>query len=162
MNEDPPPFLTFADLMSSVGEFVFWWSLMELGLTKSIEDARKRLGMTSAKVQGPFAERIGKWSKLAKALPENRNSCALVDEICTQALILKGHRNLIVHGLHGGDSQPENGEAHIICVVGGFENPTGKTVHYTIAKMKDLTQGIDACRRAFSSLHNFNHRIASR
>lgn len=160
MNEDPPPFLTFADLMSSVGEFIFWWSLMELGLTKSIEESRERLGIEPSKVQGAFADRITKWATLAKALPENHEWEKLVDEIVAQAVSLKNHRNLIVHGLRGGNSLPNNGEAHITCVVGGFENPSGKTVKYTISQLKDFTQGTDACRRAYVSLRNFNHRIA--
>lgn len=160
MNEDPPPFLTFADLMSSVGEFIFWWSLMELGLTKSIEESRDRLGIAPAKVQGAFADRITKWATLAKDLPENRERGGLVDEIAAQALSLKNHRNLIVHGLRGGNSLPKKGEGHIICVIGGFENPSGKTVHYTISRLKDFTKGTDACRRGYISLRNFNHRIA--
>lgn len=160
MNEEPPPFLTFADLMSSVGEFIFWWSLMELGLTKSIEESRERLGISPAKVQGPFADRINKWATLVKALPENHDRGELVDEITAQALKLKNHRNLIVHGLRGGNSLPDDGEGHIICVVGGVENPSGKTVQYTISQLKDFTQGTDACRRAYNSLRNFNHRIA--
>lgn len=159
---DPiPKFLSFADLMSSVGAFMFHWSMMEQGLTDAITEGRGRLGNTSAKVKGSFAVRIDLWADLAKALPDNDAAHSLIDNVQSQAMALKGIRNLITHGLCGGNSQPEKGEAHIVCAVGGFDNPSGKTIKYTLAQLEDFTQGIDACRRSFIRLRNFNHRITT-
>lgn len=159
MTERSPNFLTFADLMSAVGAFLFHWSLMEQGLTDAITEAHKRLGKTSVKIKGSFAERIDLWANLIKALPENGDTQDIVDNVREQAMALKNIRNLITHGLCGGNSQPEKGEAHIICAVGGFENPSGETVQYSLAQVEDFTQGIDACRRSLVRLRNFNYRI---
>lgn len=132
---------------------------MEQGLTDAITEARERLGNASAKVKGSFAERIALWAGLVKALPENGDAQDIVDDVREQAMALKDIRNLITHGLCGGNSQPEKGEAHIICAVGGFENPSGETVQYSLAQVEDFIQGIDACRRSFVRLRNFNYRI---
>ena len=159
MTEQYPKFLTFADLMSAVGGFMFHWSMLEQGLTDAIEEARERLGKAPAKIKGSFAERIDLWTDLANALPENYATHILVDDVRSQAMALKGIRKLITHGLCGGNSQPKKGEAHIICAVGGFENPSGEKVKYSLVQLEDFTQGIDACRRSFIRLRNFNHRI---
>ena len=159
MTEQNSKFLSFADLMSSVGAFIFHWSLMEQGLTDAITEARERLGQTHSRIKGSFSERIGLWADFARAIPENEPTLSLVEEVRTQAVSLKDFRNLITHGLCGGDSQPDKGEAHIICAVGGFENPSGEKVKYTLAQIEDFTQGIDACRRSFIRLRNFNYRI---
>lgn len=159
MTERSPNFPTFADLMSAVGAFMFRWSLMEQGLTDAITEARERLGNAPAKVKGSFADRIDLWANLASALPENVTTPDLVDDVRSQALALKGIRNLITHGLCGGNSQPNKGDPHIICIVGGFENPSGVKVRYSSVQLEDFTQGIDACRRSFIRLRNFNHRI---
>lgn len=160
MADRSPNFLTFADLMSAVGGFMFHWSLMEQGLTDAITEARELLGNAPAKVKGSFAERIDLWANLARALPENVTTPSFVDDVRAQAMNLKDIRNLITHGMCGGDSQPNKGDPHIICIVGGFENPSGVKVRYSFAQLEDFTQGIDACRRSFIRLRNFNYRIA--
>ena len=159
MTEQNWKFLTFADLMSSVGAFMFHWSLMEQGLTDAITEGRERLGQAPSRVKGSFSERIDLWADLARAIKENEPTLSLVEEVRSQAISLKDVRNLITHGLCGGNSQPDKGEAHIICAVGGFENPSGDKVKYTLAQLEDFTQGIDACRRSFIRLRNFNYRI---
>ncbi len=156
---DPnPPFLSFADLMSSVGSFMFHWSMLEQGLTDAINEARTRQQLEPIKVRGAFALRLEMWRKLAKSLPENGEHSGTLEEVCAQALALKDIRNLITHGLCGGNSQPDKGEPHIRCVVGGFEDPSGRVVQYTMHQLEIFTQGTDACRRAFLDLRNFNYR----
>ncbi len=159
MTEQNSKFLSFADLMSSVGAFMFHWSLMEQGLTDAIAEARELLGQPARRIKGSFSERIDLWASLARAIPENEPTLSLVEDIRSQAISLKYVRNLITHGLCGGNSQPDKGKAYIICAVGGFENPTGVKVKYNLAQLEDFTQGIDACRRSFIRLRNFNHWI---
>ena len=159
MTEQRAKFSSFADLMTAVGGFMFHWSFMEQGLTDAIIEGRERLGRAPVKIRGAFAERLDSWADLAKALPENEAIQHFVDDVHSQAISLKYVRNLITHGLCGGKSQPDKGEAHILCAVGGFENPSGVKVKYSLAQLEDFAQGIDACRRAFIRLRNFNHRI---
>jgi hypothetical protein len=161
MTEQSPKFLSFADLMSAVGAFMFHWSLMEQALTDSIIEVREQLGMAPAKIKGSFSERIALWADLVKDLPENVEAHSLVDDVRSQAVALKRIRNLITHGLCGGNSQPEKRDAHIICAVGGFDDPSGEKVRYSLAQLEDFTQGIDACRRSFIRLRNFNYRFSS-
>ncbi len=159
MSEEPRPFSTYADMMSKVGRFMFYWSLLEQQLKNSIEDARARLQLKPVKVTGTLLKRLDVWEELAAQLPENVDKAAIASEVRLQTLALKHIRNQIVHGLCGGSSDPEDGEAHILCIEGGHENPTGKTIAYTLSQLEDFTQGIDACRRAFMSLRNFNYQI---
>lgn len=84
-------------------------------------------------------------------------------KVCQQALQLRNARNLIIHGLVGFKAHPDLGAAvHIQCAVGGFEEPTGIVVAYTIADLEHFIQGVDACRRAMERLNNFNYMMEKR
>lgn len=159
MAAERQPFVTFADLMAKVGYFLFHWSLLEQSLTSSIEAARADLSLAPLTVRGTFAERLDSWLELAMRLPENAEQSETATAIRDQAVALKRIRNLIVHGLQAGDSDPDDGPGYIRCAVGGYAQPTGETVCYTMSELEHYTQGIDACRRAFGSLRNFNYRI---
>lgn len=145
--------------MAKVGYFLFYWSLLEQSLTSSIETARVRLSLAPLTVRGTLAERLDSWLELTMRLPENAEQSETATAIRDQALALKRIRNLIVHGLQAGDSDPDDGIGYIRCAVGGYAQPTGDTVRYTMSELEHYTQGIDACRRAFGSLRNFNYRI---
>lgn len=119
MSEEPRPFSTYADMMSKVGRFMFYWSLLEQQLKNSIEDARARLQLKPVKVKGTLVKRLDVWEELAVQLPENVDKAAIASEVRLQTLALKHIRNQIVHGLCGGSSDPDDGEAHIMCIEGG-------------------------------------------
>ena len=68
---------------------------------------------------------------------------------------LRKHRNLIVHGLWGGDARPAKGDAYITCVEGGYATATGNKKSYTLDELEALTQSIDRCRLAFNFLGNW-------
>lgn len=153
------PFVTVADLMAKVDYFLFHWSLLEQGLTSRIEMARVRLSLAPLTVRGRLAERLDSWLELITRLPENAEQSEAEVAIRDQALALKRVRNLIVHGLQSGDSDPDDGAGYINCAVGGYAQPTGETVRYTMQELEHYTQGIDACRRGFGSLRNFNYAI---
>lgn len=156
---EQPPFVTFADLMAKVGYFLFHWSLMEQQLTTSILTARERSGFEPGAVRGTVAERLNIWFELTSRAHENCNEIDIANAVREQALALRGIRNLIVHGLQAGDSMPDDGSPYIRCAVGGYEQPTGETVRYTMDDLEHFTQGIDACRRALGNLQYFNYRI---
>jgi hypothetical protein len=156
---EQPPFVTFSDLMAKVGYFLFHWSLMEQQLTTSILTARERSGFEPSAVRGSVAERLNIWFELTSQALENRDKIDVATAVREQALALRGVRNLIVHGLQAGDSMPDDGLPYIRCAVGGYEQPTGETVCFTMDDLEHFTQGIDACRRAFDNLQSFNYRI---
>lgn len=150
---------TFNELMSKVGMFLYRWSTLEQQLNEGVVDARKRLQHNSYKVKGTFAERLDQWLKLAVELPENSDLQDLAVEVHDQAMALKDIRNLIVHGLQGGNSYPPTGEGHIRCAIGGYDNPTGDVVKYTFSQLDDFVEGAEACGRAFIRLQLFNYRV---
>jgi hypothetical protein len=153
------PFVTFADLMAKVAYFLFPWSLLEQGLTSSIETARARLSLTPLTFLGTLSERLDSWLELTMRLPENAEQRETAVAVRDQAPALKRVRNLIVHGLQAGDSDPDDGPGYIRCSVGGYAQSTGETVCYTIQELEHYTHGMDACRRGFGSLRNFNYTI---
>ena len=159
MDPAPQPFVTLADLMAKVGAFMFYWSSLEQALTEAITATRDRLGRPHSNVGGGLGERLDLWFALLSDLPENLDKIGIARNVRHQALALRKVRNLIVHGLQAGSSMSESGPAFIRCAVGGYEDPTGETVLYTIDQLEHFTQGIDACRRAFRCLDNFNYRI---
>lgn len=156
---EQPPFVSFADLMAKVGYFLFHWSLMEQGLTASVLDVRNRAGLAPFPVRGSVAERLDVWFDLTSKLPENGENADIANAVREQALALRSVRNMIVHGLQAGDSMPDDGAPYIRCAVGGYEQPTGETVRYTMDDLERFTQGIDSCRRALGNLQHFNYRI---
>lgn len=152
-------FVTFRDVMARVGEFMFHWSLLEQGLTNSIQEMRESRGFAKEKVDGTLPKRLEIWNRLASDLPQHSGQQATAQKLMVQVLRLKKVRNLIVHGLCAGVSMGEEGEPYICCAVGGFVEPTGATVNYTFNDLEHFAQGIDACRRGFKSLSNFNYFV---
>lgn len=158
MASEQPPFVTFADLMAKVGYFLFHWSLLEQSLTRNIETTRARLSLAPLTVRGSLAERLDSWFELTSRLPENAERRETAVTVRDQTLALKRIRNLTVHGLQAGDADPDEGKGYIRCAVGGYAQPTGETVCFTMQELEHFTQGIDACRRAFGNLDRFNYR----
>ena len=156
------PFITFADLMAKVGYLLFHWSTLEQGLSEAIMEARTTLGRPATRVNGAFSDRLETWCALASALPENADNTAVVAQIQKQAQRLRTIRNTIVHGLMSGRSLPDGGAAYIVCTVGGYDNPTGETVDYSIDDLEHFAQAADACRRGFRHLNAFNYRLHPR
>ena len=156
------PVVPFSDLMSKVGNFLFYWSNLEKALTDAIREARSDADRPSGRVVGTFSERLNVWSELTTRLPGNDNKAELVDQIARQALSLRDIRNTIVHGLMGGNSMPDTGPGHIECAVGGYDKPTGETVRYSMDDLEHFAQAIDACRRGLRDGDSFNFNLHSR
>ncbi len=156
---EQPPFITFADMMSKVGSFMFYWSSLELQLSTGIKKARCALKQSDKDVCRSFKDRLELWISLTCQFPDNADKINIVKEVSDQTLTLRKIRNHIVHGLQGGNSMPDRGLAYITCSVNGYESPSEETISYTINQLEDFTQGIDACRRAFVNLSHFNYRI---
>jgi len=149
---------TWATLMTAVGNFLFHWSNLELQLRTATEGLSENGTTRSGGLRGPFETRLNVWANLARETPRTEFA-GLIDEVCGQALNLKKARNLIVHGLKEGASGNSDDDTFIICAEGGYDNPTGETVRYSLAELKHLTQAIDACRRALVDLRYFNYRL---
>lgn len=152
--------IEFSNLMEKLGNFLFHWSRFELALSETITARRKQLKHPNADIRGGLGERLDLWIALDTELRRYAPRTRQLEEIRDQALALREERNLIVHGLRGGDATPDDGaRAYLCCVVGGFEDPTGEVRKYTIAELEHLIQAIDACRRGILSPDSFNYRI---
>ena len=148
--------LTFNDLMASVGNFLFRWSTLEQYLSEAILSAQSLQPNGTSRVKGSFEKRLESWRQLKAQDTE----VALLDEIANQANALRQFRNLLVHGLAGGNSAPGDGcEPHIRCLVGGWEDPTGEVRRITDAELKHYAEAADACGLAFISPGAFNYRL---
>ena len=156
------PFVSISDLMASVGNMMFHWSTLEQALTEAISAAKTPAGQLASRVCGTFNERLDSWCALVTALPQNALKADLVAQIREQAVSLRKLRNTIVHGLMAGSSMPDEGPAYIVCTIGGYDNPTGETVEYTIDELEHFSQALDACRRAFLHLEAFNYPLEAR
>ena len=107
--------------------------------------------------------RLEHWVSLIAQLPDGAGQSDTATKVCDQALYLRELRNLIVHGLLDFNAHPDLGAAvHIRCAVGGFEEPTGEFVSFTVADLEHFTQGVDACRRAMQGLSAFNYVVEYR
>lgn len=141
---------------------MFYWSTLEQALTDAISAARVTAGQPAGRVCGTFNERLDSWCALVTALPQNALKADLVAQIREQALSLRKLRNTIVHGLMAGRSMPDERPAYIVCTIGGYDNPTGETVEYTIDDLEHFSQALDACRRAVLHLNAFSHPLEAR
>ncbi|MDZ4690041.1 hypothetical protein [Terricaulis sp.] len=143
--------------MAKTGYFVLYWSWFEMALGEAISDARARLDEEARSVRGNLEERVNLWHALVTRLPENKDRAALADDLRAQALALRRVRNVIIHGLAGGDARSTlEGGAHIRCVVGGYEAPTGASEVFTMDDLQLFIDGADACRRGCADLRRFN------
>ena len=149
----------FADLMAKLGYFLFYWSLLEAGLPKSIQDMRKQFGEQEADLPPGLAKRLDIWRDLAERDRHHRDAAGLAAEVCTQALALRDIRNTVVHGLCGGNARPKSGRPYIACIAGGSEDPSQRIVRYSLDDLEHFIQAIDSCVRAFIHLPNFNYRL---
>lgn len=150
------PFVPFSDLMSKVGYFLFHWSNLERALSEAIREARGASG--SSRVVGAFSERLELWRDLA-IQSSAKGKSDLVGEIARQAACLRRIRNYIVHGLKGGDSMPATGQGYVECAIGGYDNPTGGSVRYSLDDLEHFAQAADACCRGFRLPDSFNYRL---
>lgn len=158
--------ILFADVMSKLGHFLFCWVSLETQLPQSIKRLRTDLAIADTPpLPNGIAKRLDLWQDLALAHPYHRDLLATVPVIRDQTLALRDIRNTIVHGLHSGGAgggflhHRHRPEPHIACYVGGAENPTGETVHYSLDDLEHFIQATDACRRAFEQLRNFNYLL---
>ena len=156
------PFVSFADLMARVGNMMFYWSTLERALTDAISAARVTAGQPAGRGCGSFNKRLDSWCALVTALPQNALKADLIAQIREQALSLREMRNTIVHGLMAGSSMQDVRPAYIVCTIGGYDNPTGETVEYTIDDLEHFSKALDACRRAFLHLDAFNYTLETR
>ena len=150
------PFVPYSALMAKVGYFLFYWSSLEQALTQAILEQRRKNGQASHRICGTFVERLNIWCELARGVPGNDPAGTILSRFRWQAMSLRDIRNNVVHGLKGGNSMPQEGVAHIECLLGGYDNPSGKSVSYSIDDLDHFTQAIDACRRAVLNLDAFN------
>ncbi|WP_422345411.1 hypothetical protein [Parasphingorhabdus sp.] len=141
--------------MSKVGSFLFHWSWLEQQLSKSIVEMREALGDQPKPVKGELKKRLDIWSKLLERTGVADDQLDIANAVVEQALTIKAIRNIIVHGLWGGD----NDSPSIECVVNGYEEPGGKRVRYTLDNLEHFAQATDACRRAFIDLSYFNYML---
>lgn len=144
MNERARPLKTFADIMTKVGSFLFYWSGLEQGLTNAIAEMRASLGEDAKPVKGNLAKRLDIWVQLMERNVSDNEHLGVAMKVVTQALAIKDVRNIIVHGLRAGSS--DDGPAFIECAIGGYEDPTGEIVRYSLIDLEHYTEGIDACR----------------
>lgn len=152
--------LTFTDLMSKVGYVLFYWSSFELELTKAIVSARKRLKLEPDVVPNGLNDRLAHWIELASRLPEYAADVQTANDLRDQAIALRDVRNLIVHGLVGGNAQPRDGEAaYIRCAIGGIQASSSASKTFGMADLEHFIQGMDACRRGLIQPTNFNYRV---
>ena len=158
----PRPFVSFADVMAKVGYFLFYWSKLEQALTEGISESKAALGQPVERVCGTFAERVNSWSALAVGLPQNSDKAQIITQIREQSMSLRAVRNNIVHGLLAGNSMPSDTLAYVVCIIGGYDNPTGESVRYSIDDLQHLTEAVDACRRGFRHVDAFNYRLDGR
>lgn len=140
--------LSFKDIMSKVGEFIFHWSLLEIQLAE-ILTAKGR------SIEGGLTERLERWSECVPIHMQSE-----LDEIRAQTLLIRDTRNVIVHGLNGGCSAGGPDQSHIICLLGGHKSPGEGQISITMTDLEDLCQATDACRRAFINPDYFNYRLS--
>ncbi|WP_430414040.1 hypothetical protein [Parasphingorhabdus sp.] len=159
MDNESQPLITFSHMMSKVGSFLFYWSWLEQALTDSIVEMRVSLGDEPKAVKGELAKRLTVWTELLERTGSTEEQVGVSKTVVAQILAIKDVRNVIVHGLRAGDANSDTGAAFIECAIGGYENPTGSRVQYSMDDLENLTQGIDACRRAFIDLSYFNYVI---
>lgn len=144
--------------MSKVGYFLLYWSKLELTLTQVVNEASGDVVKASGRVSGTFSQRLDLWNEMTG----NKKQTGLVEQIANQALSVRKIRNTIVHGLLGGNSMSETGTGYIECAVGGYDQPTGEVVRYSIDDLEHIAQSTDACLRAFRDVNDFNYRLDSR
>jgi hypothetical protein len=149
--EIPPASLS--DLMSKVGALVFHWSWLEQGLTDALREH------DPARAAGTFKERLAAWYELTASPSETTERRELAFAVRDQAAALRRIRNHVIHGLCSADASPGRGPPTVLCLIGGHDEPAAGTVTYTIDELEHFAQAIDACRRAFINVDNFNYRL---
>lgn len=148
----------FSDLMAATGRFVLYWSGFEQALGASIVEARERLDEEAAPVRGGLKERLEVWFELVTRGSASAEHARTARALCDQALALRELRNLIIHGILGGDARPEDGEApYLSCSIGGFETPSGEIRRITLEELQHFIQAVDACRRGCANVQAFNY-----
>lgn len=142
----------FKDLMAAIGHFMLCWSWLEQSLNEDIGRLKTELGEGGGQVRGNLPERLAEWQGLVGRARTASHIHLAAEQLASEVDVLRGHRNLIVHGLLGGDARPKAGAPHISCVEGGHSNPTGQVRLYTLTLLEELTQSVDRCRLGFGRL----------
>ncbi|MCL6252274.1 hypothetical protein M3P36_14625 [Altererythrobacter sp. KTW20L] len=146
--------LGFKDLMALVGEFLLHWSAMEQQLGESISHSESQ-ELDPPRSRGPLKKALERWQGL-DVIQGNKK---LASEVIDQIEQLRALRNLIVHGLAGANSNPDDGaEPYIKCVEGGWEAP-GEERKVTVSELKHYSEAVDACRRGIRHPSHFNYRL---
>lgn len=155
MDNDHKPddgLIFFKDLMAAVGHFMLCWSWLEQSLNEDIGRLKTELGEGGGQVRGNLRERLAEWQDLVGRARTAPHIHVVAAQLASEVKVLRGHRNLIVHGLLGGDARPRTGAPHISCAEGGYSNPTGQVRFYTLIRLEELTQSADRCRLGFDRL----------
>lgn len=90
--------------MSQVGSFLFYWSWLEQRFLKSIVETREALGDQPKPVKVELKKRLDIWSTLLERTGIVDNQLYIANAFVEQALAIKAIRNIILHGLWGGDT----------------------------------------------------------
>lgn len=153
-NQNPnDELIFFKDLMAAVGYFMLCWSRLEQNLNDDIGRLKTEIGEGGGRVRGSLLERLAKWQGLVGRTYSAPHIHLVAEQLVGEVKVLRGHRNLIVHGLLGGDARPRDGAPHISCAEGGYSNPTGQVRLYTLTQLEDLTQSVDRCGLGFNRLN---------
>jgi hypothetical protein len=138
--------------MAQVGYFMLCWSRLEQALNNEICQLRTELGKGAGTVQGSLQERLDEWTGLVGRFQADTHTHLVAEQLADEVKLLRGHRNLIVHGLLGGNARPNEGAPHISCAEGGYSKPTGEVRLYSLTYLEELTQSVDRCRIGFGML----------
>src|SRR5690606_722262 len=113
---DPDTAPMFRDLMASVGYFIFYWGQLEVALDSEIARMQKTL---EERVDGlnavDMTRRIAEWRRLIRLSESDTNLHLASDQVGSEIAELRIHRNVIAHGLRGGDAGSWSNEGHIVC-----------------------------------------------
>ena len=121
------PEIAFSDLMAAVGEVLLRWGYLELEMLKKLEASRE---LPSGRT-GPLQQ----W-RVASARSSSAAS-AWTAEIERAGQI----RNLLAHGLVGGNARPEAGDPHVVC-----RDLYGSYHHISYAHLVATAQTLDLLR----------------
>jgi len=131
--------------MASVGNLIFYWSLLEAELADDIRRLRSGSGDLPARMRGSFSEQLAEWRALVSLKARRNQELAEAAFTLTNEIEgLRQKRNLVTHHFAGATARREDGEPHIVCRPG--ERGNSKTIAITQSELTELIEEIDRCR----------------
>ena len=127
MAEPESSTLIFKDLMASVGETLLVWGWLEVEILKKLE--------ASGHALFPRVPPIQQWRIASVRSAADVSSWTVEIERAVQI------RNLLAHGLVGGNALPEEGEPFVVC-----RGMDGQLHTITLNILKETAQSIDGLR----------------